>query len=100
MPSDRVPGKTPPDPWLELTVCGGLLEAQLLQTRLESSGIRVRLKYETAARLFGLTLDGLGKIQVLVPQSQREDALEVLNAPEVEEEDDTPSPDTPEAPES
>lgn len=100
MPSDRVPLETRQDPWQELTVCGGLLEAQLLQTRLEGSGMRVQLRYETAARLFGLTLDGLGKIQVLVPQSQREDALEILNAPEVEEEDDTPTPGTPADPES
>jgi len=97
MPTNRPRTEMTTDAWVELTVCGGLLEAQLLQTRLEYGGIEVLLKYETAARLFGLTLDGLGKIRVMVPQSQWDDALEILSAPPVEAGDDEPPASSPPA---
>ncbi len=67
--------------WVELTTCAGMMAAQLLQMRLESAGIPVLLRYETAARLFGITLDGLGRIQVMVSQGLYDDALAVLNEP-------------------
>jgi hypothetical protein len=69
------------DHWEELTVIGGLVPAQLFKTRLESAGIPVLLNYESAARLFGLTLNGLGKIRVMVPQSRRAEAEAVLAEP-------------------
>ena len=45
----------------------GLLQAQVLKTKLESHGIPATLDYESAGPVYGLTFDGLGEVRVLVP---------------------------------
>ena len=46
----------------------GELQASVIKSHLESEGIPVLLKYESAGIVFGLTVDGLGAVKVLVPQ--------------------------------
>ena len=45
----------------------GLLRAQVIKTKLEEAGIPVLLKYESVGPVIGITVDGLGKVRVLVP---------------------------------
>jgi hypothetical protein len=54
------------------------MEAQIIKGRLESEGIPVLLSYESAGLVYGLTVDGLGEVKIMVPQRLAEDAKEIL----------------------
>jgi len=54
----------------------GMLQAQVIKGKLESEGIPVLLQYE--AEIFGLTVDGMGQVRILVPESQAEEARTVI----------------------
>ena len=56
----------------------GELEAEAIRTALESAGIPVRIKMESVARLIAVTVDGLGKVEVLVPPARLEEARDLL----------------------
>lgn len=45
----------------------GLLRAQVIKAMLEEAGIPVLLDYESVGPLFGVTVDGLGEVRILVP---------------------------------
>jgi len=62
----------------ELVAVEGNMEAEIIKSKLESYGIPVLLQYEAAGRIFGITMDGLGKVRVLVPQDLLEEARKVL----------------------
>ncbi len=57
----------------------GPLAAEVVKSKLESAGIPAMLKYESAGRIFGLTIDGLGEVSVLVRSEDAEIALGILN---------------------
>ena len=59
---------------------GGELEAEAIRTALESAGIPVRVKMESVAKLIAVTVDGLGKVELLVPHDRLEEAREILAA--------------------
>jgi hypothetical protein len=52
----------------------GMLGAQVVKGKLEANGIPAMLKYDSATLVFGLTIDGLGMVQVQVPEEFAEDA--------------------------
>lgn len=56
----------------------GMLPAQVIKGKLESAGIPVFLKYESAGLILGLTVDGLGLVEVQVPPDWVEDATAVI----------------------
>lgn len=58
----------------------GPLTAEVVKGKLESEGIEAMLKYETAESVFPVTVDGLGKVQVLVHAEDEKRAREVLKA--------------------
>ena len=53
-------------------------EAQIIRARLEDEGIPAALSYESLGIVYGLTIDGLGEVRVLVPEAYHEQALAVL----------------------
>ena len=62
-----------------VTVCTAkYLEAQIIKGRLESEGIPVLLRYESAGLVYGLTIDGLGQVKVMVPRRLVAEAKEIL----------------------
>ena len=62
-----------------VTVCTAkYMEAQIIKGRLESEGIPVLLSYESAGLIYGLTVDGLGEVKIMVPQRLAEEAKEIL----------------------
>lgn len=63
---------------VELMAVEGSLEAEIVKSKLESYGIPVLLEYEAAGRIFGITLDGLGKVKVMVPRELAEEARKAL----------------------
>jgi len=58
------------------------MEAQIMKGRLESEGIPVLLSYESAGLIYGLTIDGLGEVKIMVPKHLAEDAKEILGVGE------------------
>jgi hypothetical protein len=58
----------------------GMLQAEVIKGQLETAGIPVMLDYESLGRVFGLTVDGLGEVRVLVPDERAEDARQLLEA--------------------
>lgn len=71
--------------------CQGWDLAQIYKSKLEAAGIPVLLEYESAGLVFGITVDGLGQVRVMVPQPYSEGAKALLE--DVEE----GSPEEPEA---
>jgi len=54
------------------------MEAEIIKGRLESEGIPVLLNYESAGLVYGITVDGLGEVKVMVPKRLAEEAREIL----------------------
>jgi len=66
-----------------VTVCTArYMEAQIIKGRLESEGIPVLLSYESAGLVYGITIDGLGEVKVMVPKRLAEEAKEILGVGE------------------
>jgi hypothetical protein len=54
-------------------------KAIILKGKLESEGIPVILRYESVGfTLYGITVDGLGEVEIRVPASFAEKAREIL----------------------
>lgn len=56
----------------------GPLGAEVARSKLESAGVPSMLKYEAVGRALGLTVDGLGLVQVLVACADAQRAREIL----------------------
>jgi len=56
----------------------GEITAQVTKAHLESEGIPVLLQADTLATVFGLTVDGLGAVKILVPKEFAEQAKQIL----------------------
>ena len=63
-------------------VAVGQPEAEIIKGRLESEGIPAVLRYESAGIIYGLTIDGLGQVEVQVPTSLAEEARQILGVGE------------------
>jgi hypothetical protein len=55
------------------------IEAELVKARLDSEDIPALLKYESLGPVYGLTIDGLGQVDVQVPAKYAEEAKQLLN---------------------
>jgi hypothetical protein len=62
----------------------GMLSAQVVRAKLESVGIPALLKYEAIGQIIGLTVDGLGRVEVQVPEDLAEEAEDLLIEEEVD----------------
>lgn len=56
----------------------GKLEAESIRIFLESFGIKAGLSGESVASVYGFTAGPLSEVQVLVPESQEEEARSLL----------------------
>ena len=65
-------------------IASGQPEAQIIKGRLESEGIPAILHYESAGVVYGLTIDGLGQVEIQVPPSLVQDARKILRTGEFE----------------
>jgi hypothetical protein len=54
------------------------MEAHIIKGRLENEGIPVLLSYESAGLVYGIMVDGLGEVKIMVPRHLAEDAKEIL----------------------
>ena len=73
----------------ELIVVEGLMEAEIIKSKLESFEIPCALKFESAGRLMGITMNGLGKVQVMVAPGDYDKAVEIINSESDSDEEST-----------
>lgn len=59
-------------------LANGQPEAEIIKGRLENEGIPAMLRYESAGVVYGLTIDGLGQVEVQVPSSLAQQAKQIL----------------------
>ena len=65
-------------------IANGQPEAEIVKGRLENEGIPAVLRYESAGVVYGLTINGLGQVEVQVPSSLAQHAREILAIDESE----------------
>jgi len=68
------------EPKLVAVYTASYLEAQIIKSHLENEGIPAILSYESAGLVFGLTVDGVGQVKVMVPEHLAEEAREILQS--------------------
>ena len=61
-------------------VAQGMLRAMVVRGALESAGIPVMLSYESVGPTLGLTVDGIGRVEVMVPTEWEDEARDLLTA--------------------
>ncbi|HSL22760.1 MAG TPA: DUF2007 domain-containing protein [Vicinamibacterales bacterium] len=66
-------------------VANGEIEARQVASFLEGSGIATTTRSESLQHLYGLSLDGLGRVEVLVQAADEGQALELLASAEAGE---------------
>jgi Putative prokaryotic signal transducing protein len=69
----------------------GKMQAEVIRGRLESAGIPVLLDYESIGLVYGLTIDGVGEVRIMVPNERVEDAKLLLSEASNEDWDESSS---------
>ena len=46
----------------------GMIHARIIESKLKHFKIPCMLKYDSATNLYGITLNGLGKVEIIVPK--------------------------------
>lgn len=64
----------------ELIVVEGMVQTEIIRSKLKSYGIPCLVYSETAGRLFGVTLDGLGKARIMVRKEDYQKALSLIES--------------------
>ena len=67
-----------------IKIVQGEVTANVIKSHLESEGIPVYLKYESAGLIYGITADGIGEVRILVPRERAREACEVIEPKEIE----------------
>jgi hypothetical protein len=67
-----------------IKIVQGELRANIIKAHLESEGIPVYLKYESAGIIYGITADGIGEVRILVPEEFAEEAKKIIEPTELE----------------
>ena len=62
----------------------GEASANIIKSHLESEGIPVYLKYESAGIIYGILADGIGEVRILVPKECEEEARQIIEPQETE----------------
>jgi hypothetical protein len=70
------------DEWRPVFVASGEVHAQQVRAFLEAAGIRTAMRGEALRNTHGLTLDGLGAVQISVPDADAETARTLLQSAE------------------
>ncbi len=66
--------------WVVAAKVAGELQGELMRGLLEAQGVRVYLAVEGAARAIGITAGPLGEVDIMVPEEDLEEALDIINS--------------------
>ena len=64
--------------WEVACTASGMTNANIILGRLTTEGIPAKLKYEAVGAIYAITIDGLGKVEILVPAENMERVREIL----------------------
>jgi len=64
--------------WVTVHKTNGVTDAEILKNMLVSFGIPTRVSYESAGKIYGLTMDGMGVVALLVPEDRAREAQDIL----------------------
>ncbi|MBN1446217.1 MAG: DUF2007 domain-containing protein [Candidatus Omnitrophica bacterium] len=64
--------------WVAVSYPKTPAEAFIIKGLLESEGIPVFIQQEAIGKAYGMTLDGLGQIKILVPAERKDEAEQLL----------------------
>ncbi len=67
------------DPFVVVTTVQGQFVEEQLRAFLEANGIPTEVRGETLRTTHGISLDGLGSVEILVPRELADDARELLS---------------------
>lgn len=70
----------------------GIFAAEVVKSKLEANGIPAMLRYESVGQVIGITVDGLGRVEVYVSSENAAKAAELLREEDEEkslQEDDS-----------
>lgn len=67
------------DEWVLVDTCAGQLQADLVRGLLEAQGIQVWLNSAGAVHSYTVTVGLIGRVEVLVPSSDKEQAERILD---------------------
>ena len=56
-----------------------MVEAEIIKSKLTGFDIPCVLNFESAGRLYGITIDGLGQVQIMVNAEDYEKAKEIID---------------------
>jgi hypothetical protein len=68
-----------------IKIVQGEASANIIKAHLESEGIPVYLKYESAGIIYGIIADGIGEVKILVPKEFQEEAKRIIEPRETKE---------------
>jgi hypothetical protein len=71
--------------FIVIKIVQGEARANVIKAHLESEGIPVYLKYESAGIIYGIIADGIGEVKILVPREFQEEAKRIIEPRETEE---------------
>jgi len=77
-PEQESPSHESPE-FVPVTTAQGSLETGQIQSFLESNGIPTEIRGESLGRVYGMVVDGLGAVNVLVPREQAAAAIDLLD---------------------
>ena len=72
-----------PENQVEVLRVAGAINAEPILAALRANGIPASVVGEAVGRVYGLTLDGLGVVSIVVPREYEEQARELLAAGEL-----------------
>lgn len=64
--------------WETVFRAQGMAEAEVIKGYLESEDVPVALDYESAGKVYGITMDGLGEVRIRVPTDYVDLALTLI----------------------
>lgn len=62
----------------------GLPEAEIIRGRLITEGIPAMLKYESLGIVCGLTVNGLGQVEVIVPSAHADQSRQIISGADLD----------------
>jgi hypothetical protein len=68
-----------------IKIVQGVPIANIIKAHLESEGIPVYLKYESAGVIYGIMVDGIGEVRILVPKECADEARKIIEPVEKEQ---------------
>lgn len=66
------------DPFVVVSTVQGQFVEEQLRSFLEANGIPTQVRGETLRTTYGISIDGIGSVEILVPREMADDARELL----------------------